>query len=125
MNIDSFITYVRQGIDQLDDRVSKINRITECVLERNLRQMSSVSLVSLPFNQMFSLSQFVCLQEESIRKGSLILNEKSKELEAALIDLVQENKALADVMHAHSKSEMLQEVTNNQKIQPRSRMYCW
>jgi len=125
LNIDSFITYVRQGIDQLDDRVSKINRITECVLERNLRQMSSVSLVSLPFNQMFSLSQFVCLQEESIRKGSLILNEKSKELEAALIDLVQENKALADVMHAHSKSEMLQEVTNNQKIQPRSRMYCW
>ncbi len=125
MNIDSFITYVRQGIDQLDDRVSKINRITECVLERNLRQMSSVSLVFLPFNQMFSLSQFVCLQEESIRKGSLILNEKSKELEAALIDLVQENKALADVMHGHSKSEMLQEVTNNQKIQPRSRMYCW
>ena len=116
---------MRQGIDQLDDRVSKINRITECVLERNLRQMSSVSLVSLPFNQMFSLSQFVCLQEESIRKGSLILNEKSKELEAALIDLMQENKALADVMHAHSKSEMLQEVTNNQKIQPRSRMYCW
>lgn len=116
---------MRQGIDQLDDRVSKINRITECVLERNLRHMSSVSLVSLPFNQMFSLSQFVCLQEESIRKGSLILNEKSKELEAALIDLVQENKALADVMHAHSKSEMLQEVTNNQKIQPHSRMYCW
>jgi hypothetical protein len=103
---------VRQGIDQLDDRVSNINRITESVLERNLRQMTSVALVSLPFNQMFSLSQFVCLQEESIRKGSLILNENSKELEAALIDLVQENKALADVMHAHSKSEMLQEVTN-------------
>jgi hypothetical protein len=114
---------VRQGIDQLDDRVSKINRITESVLERNLRHMTSVALVSLPFNQMFSLSQFVCLQEESIRKGSLILNENSKELEAALIDLMQENKTLADVMHAHSKSEMLQEVTNNQKIQPLSRTH--
>ncbi len=104
----------------MDDRVSKINRITETILERNLRQMTSVALVALPFDQMFSLSQFVFLQEESIRRGSLILNEKSKELEAALIDLVQENKALADVTHAHSKSEMLQEVTrtpSNQKLQ--------
>ncbi len=82
--------------------------------------MTSVALVALPFDQMFSLSQFVFLQEESIRRGSLILNEKSKMLEAALIDLVQENKALADATYAHSKSEMLQEVTrtpSNQKLQ--------
>lgn len=111
LNIDSFISHVRQGLDQLDDRVFKINQISETVLEFNLRRMSCMVLVHLPDDQSFSLSQFVQLQEESIRKGFVFLNEKSVEMEQALADLIQENRTQADVTHVHSKSDMLHEVT--------------
>ena len=110
LNIDSFISHVRQGLDQLDDRVFKINQISETVLEFNLRRMSCLVLVHLPDDQSFSLSRFVQLQEESIQKGFVLLNEKSVEMEQALTELIQENRTQADVTHVHSKSDMLQEV---------------
>jgi hypothetical protein len=111
LNIDSFIFHVRQGLDQLDDRVLKINRLSESVLECNLRQISSMALVYLPVDKKISLKQFVQLQEESVRKGCLLLNEKSMEMERVLTDLIHENRTLANVTHIHSKSDMLQEVT--------------
>ena len=110
LNIDSFISHVRQGLDQLDDRVSKINQLSETVLEQNLRQISSMTLVRLPVNRHFSLKYFVQLQEESIRKGFTLLNEKSTEMERVLTDLIEENRTLANLTHVHSKSDMLQEV---------------
>jgi len=113
LNIDSFISHVRQGLDQLEGRVSRINEITDSVLERNLRQMSSANMVNLPGDQSFTLSRFVNLQEESIRKGSALLNQKSKEIETVLSELLHENRALANLTHVHSKSDMLQEVMNH------------
>ncbi len=110
LNIDTFLSHLRQGLDHLDDRVSRINQITENVLERNLRQMSCTVLVHVPADQSFSLPRFVSVQEQWIRKGSKFLNDKSKEMEAVLSDLMIENKALADLTHVHSKSDMLQEV---------------
>ncbi len=110
LNIDSFLSHLRQGLDHLDDRICRINQITENVLETNLRRMSCTVLVHVPANQSFSLSRFLSLQEECIRKGSAFLNDKSKEMEASLTELMIENKGLADLTHVHSKSDMLQEV---------------
>lgn len=110
LNIDSFLFHARQGLDQLDDRVFKINQLSETVLEYNLRQISSMILVHLPVNECFSLYSFVQLQEESIRKGFALLNEKSMEIERVLTELIQENRTLANMTHLHSKSDMLQEV---------------
>ena len=101
---------MRQGLDHLEDRVSRINEISDSILERNLRQMSSTILVNLPVDQSFTLSRFVNLQDESIRKGSALLNAKSKEMETVLCELLQENRSLANSTHVHSKSDMLQEV---------------
>jgi hypothetical protein len=112
LNIDSFLSHLRQGLDQLEGRIFKINQITEHVLENNLRQISCTVLVHVPANESFSLSRFLSLQKEWIRKGSTFINEKSKEMEARLSELTIENKALADLTHVHSKSDMLQEVFN-------------
>jgi hypothetical protein len=76
LNIDSFICHLRQGLDQLEDRVARINEVTEKVLETNLRQMSCTVLVNVPADQSFSLSRFVSLQEECIRKGSVFFERK-------------------------------------------------
>ena len=118
LNIDSFICHLRQGLDQLEERVARINEVTEKILESNLRQMSCTVLVHVPVDQSFSLSRFVSLQEECIRKGSTFLNDKSSEMESVLTELLIENKALADLTHVHSKSDMLQEVQIKRNIAP-------
>jgi hypothetical protein len=110
LNIDSFISHARQGLDQLQDRISKINHVTTTILERNLRQMSSAVLVHLPIDQSYSLSHFVSVQEESIQKVSVFLDGKSREMETVLLELMIENRNLENSTYSYSKSNMLVEV---------------
>jgi dynein heavy chain len=67
MNIDSYLNHVHQGLNKLEQLIINVNDIIENRIENNLRNISKVSLVSLPNeNVTFTLETFVSIQEEYI-----------------------------------------------------------
>ena len=69
MNIDSYLEHVHNGLRRLEQLIINVNDIIENRIESNLKQVSKVTLVSLPENESnpFTLDQFVMLQEEFIK----------------------------------------------------------
>jgi dynein heavy chain len=101
MNIDSYITQVRRGMEQLRELVSSINDIIENRIEKNLRKVSRILLVDLPDDSSFTVSDFVQMQQHFISSKASILQGKNKEIENAVEDLI---------LKIHAKDfEMLQE----------------
>lgn len=48
MNIDSYLNHVHQGLNKLEQLIINVNDIIENRIEVNLKNISKVSLVSLP-----------------------------------------------------------------------------
>jgi dynein heavy chain len=48
MNIDSYLNHVHQGLNKLEQLIINVNDIIENRIENNLKNISKVSLVSLP-----------------------------------------------------------------------------
>ena len=48
MNIDSYLNHVHSGLNKLEQLIINVNDIIENRVENNLRNVSQVSLVSLP-----------------------------------------------------------------------------
>ena len=48
MNIDSYLNHVHQGLSKLEQLIISINDIIENRVENNLKNISKISLVSLP-----------------------------------------------------------------------------
>lgn len=48
MNIDSYLNHVHQGLNKLEQLIINVNDIIENRIENNLKNISRVSLVSLP-----------------------------------------------------------------------------
>ena len=48
MNIDSYLNHVHQGLNKLEQLIINVNDIIENRVENNLKNISKVSLVSLP-----------------------------------------------------------------------------
>jgi dynein heavy chain len=64
MNIDSYLSHIHQGLKRLEQLIININDIMENRVENNLKNISKVSLVSLPHdNVTFTLETFVSKQE--------------------------------------------------------------
>lgn len=63
MNIDSYLEHVHNGLRRLEQLIINVNDIIENRIESNLKQVSKVTLVSLPENESkpFTLDQFVML----------------------------------------------------------------
>ena len=90
MNIDSYLHHVYQGLNKLEQLIINVNDIIENRIENNLRNISKVSLVSLPHeNVTFTLETFVSMQEEYINQKKNLLTSKNVEVERAVDDLVQ------------------------------------
>lgn len=70
--------------------IINVNDIIENRIESNLKQVSKVTLVSLPENESkpFTLDQFVSLQEEFIKGRTQYLVSKNVEVEHAVDDLL-------------------------------------
>lgn len=60
MNIDSYLQHVHSGLKKLEQLIINVNDIIENRVENNLKNVSKISLVSLPVEQKtYSLDQFV------------------------------------------------------------------
>ncbi len=90
MNIDSYLEHVHNGLKRLEQLIINVNDIIENRVESNLKQVSKVTLVSLPENESkpFTLDQFVTLQEEFIKGRTQYLVSKNVEVEHAVDDLL-------------------------------------
>lgn len=90
MNIDSYLHHVYQGLNKLEQLIINVNDIIENRIENNLRNISKISLVSLPHeNVTFTLETFVSMQEEYINEKKNLLTSKNVEIERAVDDLIQ------------------------------------
>ena len=89
MNIDSYLNHVHQGLSKLEQLIISINDIIENRVENNLKNISKISLVSLPLdNVTFTLETFVNKQEEYISEKRNYLTSKNLEVERAIDDLL-------------------------------------
>jgi dynein heavy chain len=90
MNIDSYLEHVHAGLNKLEQLIINVNDIIENRIENNLKAVSKILLVSLPYdsNKPFSLEQFVRLQEEFIVSKTTYLISKNLEIERAVDDLL-------------------------------------
>jgi dynein heavy chain len=78
MNIDSYLAHVHQGLNKLEQLIINVNDIVENRIENNLKNISKVSLVSLPHeNITFTLETFVSTQEEYINEKRNYLTSKN------------------------------------------------
>ena len=89
MNIDSYLNHVHQGLNKLEQLIVSVNDIIENRVENNLKNISKVSLVSLPHDNItFTLETFVSKQEEYINEKRNYLTSKNLEIERAIDDLL-------------------------------------
>ena len=51
MNIDSYLEHVHSGLRRLEQLIINVNDVIENRIENNLKQVSKVTLVSLPINE--------------------------------------------------------------------------
>ena len=78
MNIDSYLNHVHQGLNKLEQLIINVNDIIENRIENNLKNISRVSLVSLPQDSVtFTLETFVSTQEEYINEKRNYLTSKN------------------------------------------------
>lgn len=89
MNIDSYLNHVHQGLNKLEQLIINVNDIIENRVEVNLKNISKVSLVSLPHESVtFTLETFVSTQEEYINEKRNYLTSKNLEVERSVDDLL-------------------------------------
>lgn len=68
MNIDGYLHRIHSGLFKLDDLVTKIRDLIENRIERNLKTVSKMLLVSIPHDESVSLEQFVSKQEKWVKE---------------------------------------------------------
>lgn len=88
MNIDSYISTVKNGLADLRELVGSINDIIENRIEKNLREVSKTLLLDLPDDVSFTVADFVQMQQNFISKKAVELQGKNKGIENAVHDLI-------------------------------------
>ena len=106
MNIDSYITLVRRGMEQLRELVGSINDIIENRIEKNLCKVSKTLLVDLPDDSSFTVADFVQMQQNFISSKAATLQGKNREVENAVEDLIAKICTYNFELHQERVSEM-------------------
>jgi dynein heavy chain len=88
LNIDQYKAGIYAGLKRLEEMVVKINDIVENRVQKNLKQISRVVLVSLPNERTVTLEEFVQMQELSVRSSTYQLAMRNLEVENAVGDLL-------------------------------------
>lgn len=91
INIDGFLHRVHEGLLRLEDLVSAVRDLLECI-ESNVRAVAGTMLVNLPAGQIFHLEQFVLTQEQFASAQMAAVAAKSQEAAEAtsrLLELIE------------------------------------
>lgn len=88
MNIDHFIEQIRDALQKLRSLVNNINDIIKNRVEKNLHHVSKTLLVDLPADASFTIADFLSMQKKFISSKVIMLQNKSKEIENAVEDII-------------------------------------
>ena len=88
MNIDSFRVEVEKCIEKLEALVLTINDIIENRIEKNLKQVGRVVLISIPSDGIVTLDDFVQMQSVYVKQKTQFLCSKNIEIETAVKDVL-------------------------------------
>ena len=89
MNIDGYLHRIHSGLAKLDDLVTKIRDLIENRIERNLKAVAKMLLVSIPQDESISLDRFVAMQERFIKEQAQLMASKNLEVEEGVADLLE------------------------------------
>merc|ERR1712185_443247 len=89
MNIDGYLHRIHAGLFKLDDLATKIRDLIENRIERNLKAVSKMLLVSIPQDESISLERFVNMQEKWIKENASLMASKNLEVEEGVADLLE------------------------------------
>lgn len=107
MNIEAYISQVKNGLQKLEELVNNINDIIENRIEKSLKIVSKTLLVDLPEGHSFTVEDFVKIQEKHITAQSLLLQGKNVEIEHAVEDLVK-------IIQGYSVHENVEKVSDEE-----------
>jgi len=86
---NNYLAGVDSALARVDDIVSKVNDIVENRVDKNLKQISQMSMVDLaPERFPFAVDEFVNTQEFYVKTQSAFMDGKNLEVELAVTDLV-------------------------------------
>lgn len=88
MNIDSFLTRVKQALARFEALVTQINDITTNRIEKNLRIVAESCLLDLPSNRTFNYRTFASEQSRRIEAVAAFIAAKNEEVDIAVRDLI-------------------------------------
>lgn len=88
MNIDHFVDQIRDNLQKLRCLISNINDIINNRIEKNLQVVSRTLLVDLPADASFTITDFLSVQQKYISSKVIMLQNKNKEIENAVEDLI-------------------------------------
>ena len=88
MNIDHFIDQIRVSLQKLRCLVTNVNDIINNRIEKNLKFISKTLLVDLPTDASFTIADFLLKQQKYVSSKVIMLQNKNKEIENAVEDLI-------------------------------------
>jgi dynein heavy chain len=88
LNIDQYKASIYAGLKRLEEMVIKINDIVDNRIQKNLKLLSRMILVSLPNERAVTLDEFVAMQEASVKASTFQLSMRNLEVENAVNDLI-------------------------------------
>jgi len=93
MNIDAYKHVVSSTLKGVEELISNVNDIIENRIEKNLKKVGRTFLVDLPSGDgLLSLDEFVQKQESFINQQMQYLGSKNREIEVAVLDVIQNAK---------------------------------
>eukprot|EP00494_Astrolonche_serrata_P024193 UN24451 len=98
MTIDEYVLTVNKSVTELANLIQHTNDINENRIKTNLGSISNTTLIDMPEDVQFELQKFMEHQNATIKTKTDILKRKSKEIEAAVNDLILDVQAFPGVV---------------------------
>jgi dynein heavy chain len=108
MNIDQFLTNLRQVLSRFEHLVTQINDITTNRIEKNLTAISNFHVLNLPPTKTFLVREFYAEQKKHVESSIKFLVAKNVEVERAVNDLIEAvvNYPLHESIQRPSKTDV-------------------
>eukprot|EP00003_Mantamonas_plastica_P000096 TRINITY_DN1008_c0_g2_i7.p1 TRINITY_DN1008_c0_g2~~TRINITY_DN1008_c0_g2_i7.p1 ORF type:complete len:3819 (+),score=1555.84 TRINITY_DN1008_c0_g2_i7:2346-13802(+) len=89
LNIDHYLGSIKMALDNIEELVTRANDIIDYSVDSNLAFISRSVLVTLPFNETWSVDEFVTKTKAHVKVVSAIIDSRSEAIEKQLNELVK------------------------------------